>query len=123
MKKLVNEKGETIKEQQPEILRDISQLAGSMNEVEKGMIETTQKEYGTAKLLKNLPFVVAGKTGSAQVSMKQKTNAFFTGYGPVGEEKKIVILVLIEDAREGGSNSVPVAYDVFRWYYENRISK
>ncbi|KKU89086.1 MAG: Response regulator receiver protein [Candidatus Wolfebacteria bacterium GW2011_GWA2_47_9b] len=93
------------------------------DEVEKGMIETTQKEYGTAKLLKNLPFVVAGKTGSAQVSMKQKTNAFFTGYGPVGEEKKIVILVLIEDAREGGSNSVPVAYDVFRWYYENRISK
>lgn len=123
MKKLVNEKGETVKERQPEVLRDISQLADSMNEVEKGMIETTQKGYGTAKLLKNLPFIVAGKTGSAQVSMKQKTNAFFTGYGPVGGERKIVVLVLIEDAREGGSNSVPVAYDVFRWYYENRLQK
>lgn len=123
MKKLVNEKGETVKEQQPEVLRDISRLARSMDEVEKGMIETTQKEYGTAKLLKGLPFVVAGKTGSAQVSMKQKTNAFFTGYGPVGGEKKIVVLVLVEDAREGGSNAVPVAYDVFRWYYENRLKK
>lgn len=121
MKKLVNEKGETVKEQQPEVLRDISQLAGAMDEVEKGMIETTQKDYGTAKLLKNLPFVVAGKTGSAQVSMKQKTNAFFSGYGPIGSDKKIAVLVLIEDAREGGSNSVPVAYDVFKWYYENRL--
>ena len=123
MKKMVNEKGDTLNEQRPELLRDISHLAGSMNEVEKGMIETTQKDYGTARLLKGLPFVVAGKTGSAQVSMKQKTNAFFTGYGPVGGEKKIVVLVLVEDALEGGSNAVPVAYDVFRWYYENRLKK
>ncbi|EKD24261.1 MAG: hypothetical protein ACD_81C00067G0006 [uncultured bacterium] len=121
MKKLVDEKGAVIREQQPQVLRDISSLKSSMDEVEKGMIETTQKDYGTAKLLKNLPFVVAGKTGSAQVSMKQKTNAFFTGYGPIGAEKRIAVLVLIEDAREGGSNSVPVAYDVFKWYYENRM--
>lgn len=123
MQKMVNEKGETVAERQPQLLRDISHLAGPMTEVEKGMIETTQKDYGTAHLLKNLPFVVAGKTGSAQVSMKQKTNAFFSGYGPIGGDKRIVVLVLIEDAREGGSNSVPVAYDVFRWYYENRLKK
>lgn len=121
MQKLVNEKGEMVIERQPQVLRDISHLARPMAEVEKGMIETTQKDYGTAHLLKSLPFVVAGKTGSAQVSMKQKTNAFFSGYGPIGSDKRIVVLVLIEDAREGGSNSVPVAYDVFRWYYENRL--
>lgn len=123
MQRLVDEKGDVVMERQPQLLRDISYLADAMTEVEKGMIETTQKDYGTAHLLKGLPFVVAGKTGSAQVSMKQKTNAFFSGYGPIGSDKRIVVLVLIEDAREGGSNSVPVAYDVFRWYYENRMAK
>ena len=88
MQKLVDEKGETVIERRPQLLRDISHLAGPMAEVEKGMIETTQKDYGTAVLLRGLPFVVAGKTGSAQVSMKQKTNAFFSGYGPIGGEKE-----------------------------------
>ncbi len=135
LKKMVNEKGDVVAERKPTVLRDLTRFASAMGEVEKGMIQTTQKEYGTAYMLHDLPFVVAGKTGSAQVSLNSKTNAFFVGYGPVrnasrsdaggpvGSDRPIVVLVLIEDSLEGGHNAVPVAYDVFKWYYTNRILK
>jgi len=44
------------------------------------------------------------------------------GYAPI-ENPQIAILVLVEDAREGSLNAVPVAKDVLRWYYENRVRK
>ncbi|MEK7163059.1 MAG: penicillin-binding transpeptidase domain-containing protein, partial [Patescibacteria group bacterium] len=64
----------------------------------------------------------AAKTGSSQVENKTKTNAFFVGYAPK-DNPQIAILVLVEDAREGSINAVPVAKDILKWYYENRIVK
>jgi len=89
-------------------------------EVEKGMVDAVEKDYGTAHLLANIPIKIAAKTGSAQIQNNQKTNAFFVGYAPL-PDPEIAILVLIEDAREGSLNAVPVAQKVFEWYYENRI--
>ena len=31
------------------------------------------------------------------------------------------ILILVERAKEGSLNAVPIAKDVFNWYYENRL--
>lgn len=123
VKKIESDKGDLIKEVQPDILRDNTYMADVLREVEKGMIEATQKSYGTAVMLKDLPFIVAGKTGSAQVELNTKVNAFFVGYGPVGGDpaKQIAILVLIENARDGSLNTTPVAYDVLKWYYDNRL--
>ena len=70
--------------------------------------------------LHDLPYSAAAKTGSAQVQNNAKTNAFTVAYAPY-EEPEIVILVLVEDAREGSLNSVPIARDVLEWYYYNRI--
>jgi cell division protein FtsI/penicillin-binding protein 2 len=60
------------------------------------------------------------------VESKAKTNAFFIGCGPLPLESEeydpICILVLVENAKEGSLNAVPVAYDVFEWYYNNRIN-
>ena len=39
----------------------------------------------------------------------------------ISAPKQIAVLVLIEDAREGSLNAVPVAQKIFEWYYENRI--
>ncbi len=94
----------------------------SFDEVEAGMLQTTQKDYGTAYTLNGIPMDIAAKTGSAQVQNNKKENAFFVGYAPV-PNPQIAILILIEDAREGSLNAVPVAKDVFDWYYKNRIQK
>ena len=107
-----------------QILFDASDLASEMTEVEKGMEDAVYKDYGTAHSLASLPFHIAMKTGSAQVSLNTKTNALVVGYGPVGENvtPEIAILVLVEDAKEGSLNALPIANDVFDWYYRNRIA-
>ena len=105
-----------------EILRDLSgDLGSSLRVVREGMEAAVRMPYGTAYQLSDLPFSVGAKTGTSQVSGK-KLNAFFVGYAPA-EDPQLAILVLIEDAREGSLNAVPVARDVMLWYYENRIKK
>ena len=113
-----------------EITKDFSNLAPYIKEVQKGMEDVVSEWYGTAHLLADLPVSVAAKTGSAQVANNTRTNAFFVGYLPaealakVGAplDMQIAILVLIENAREGSLNAVPVAKDVLDWYYWNRLS-
>lgn len=122
VKRIVNAKGDTVREMQPEIIADNSDLLPALREVQKGMRDGSQKPYGTSYLLHDLPFVTASKTGSAQIQGNTKLNAFYVGYAPI-EDPKIAILILIEDARDGGGNAVPVAHDVLKWYYENRLKK
>ncbi len=116
---------------EPEVIRDFSDLSGEIKEVQEGMKDTVRKYYGTAYALADLPIQVAGKTGSSQVANNTRTNAFFVAYLPaealveVGAplDKQIAILVLIENAREGSLNAVPVGKDVLDWYYWNRLTK
>lgn len=105
------------------IAADFRSLAPSIKEVQEGMRETVQAKMGTARLLNDLLFPVAGKTGSAQVQNNSKENAFFVGYAQADQESapEIAILVLIEHSREGSLNAVPIAKDVLNWYYKNRM--
>ncbi|MEK9186173.1 MAG: penicillin-binding transpeptidase domain-containing protein, partial [Patescibacteria group bacterium] len=107
---------------QPEKLMDFSDWSEEIKEVRIGLQDAVSKWYGTANLLSSLPISAAGKTGSAQTTNNTRTNAFFVGYAPA-EEPEIAILVLIENAREGSLNAVPIAKDVLEWYYYNRIMK
>ena len=110
---------------------NFSDMGEYVKEVQKGMEDAVSKWYGTANLLADLPVTAAGKTGSAQIANNTKTNAFFVGYLPaealakagVSLDKQIAILVLIENAREGSLNAVPVGRDVLEWYYWNRLIK
>lgn len=107
------------------LVLDISDLEPVLKEIRKGMEDAVSKPYGTAYSLSDLPLKVAAKTGSAQTANNTKTNALFVGYGPANPPaggQQVAILVLIEDAREGSLNAVPIAEDVFRWYYNNRLN-
>ena len=131
VKEIKDENGNAVLSRGPELLKDFSYLNGEIKEVQKGMEDAVNKWYGTAYSLANLFVGVAAKTGSAQVSNNTKTNAFFVGYLPaealakVGAplDKQIAILVLIENAREGSLNAVPVGKDVLDWYYWNRLTR
>ncbi len=122
VKKIISEKKETVKETNPKIIKDYSSDIEIIKKVQKGMIDGVEKSYGTSHLLADLPMSVAAKTGSSQIENKKKINAFFVGYAPT-ENPQIAILVLVEDAREGSINTVPIAKDVLKWYYYNRIVK
>ena len=125
MKAVINHKGEEIIRSEPIVLKDISQeIGGYVEEIQQGMRDAVAKPYGTANLLNGLSIKVAAKTGTSQVNNNEKINAFFVGYAPYDPpagEPQIAILVLVENAREGSLNVVPVARDVFLWYYNNRI--
>ena len=105
----------------PSVIADLSGFSPQINEVQRGMKDAVDMPYGTAYLLHDLPIEVAAKTGSAQIQNNAKTNAFFVGYMPANNPE-IAILVLVEDAKEGSLNAVPIARDVLSWYYEHRIA-
>lgn len=110
-----------LKSASSEVLIDFSYLGNYIKEIKKGMNDAVTKYYGTANMLGGIPIDIGAKTGSSQVSNNTKTNAFFVGYMPL-EKPEIAILVLIENAKEGSLNAVPVAKDVMEWYYWNRIA-
>lgn len=122
VKKITTEDGKVVKELEPKILKDYSSDNDIIKEIQHGMIDAVKKSYGTAYLLADLPVSVAAKTGTAQIESNTKVNAFFVGYAPA-ENPQIAILVLVENAKEGSLNAVPVAKDVLEWYYYNRIVK
>ena len=106
------------------IISDISYLSPQFEEVRKGMRLVATSKRSMANTLGDLPFAVEGKTGTAQVKNNQELNAFFVGYTvpDVGtSQQQIAVLVLVENSREGSLNAVPIAKDVFNWYYWNRI--
>lgn len=109
-----------IKNAEPEILIDFSDLKKYIEEIKIGMADTVRKSYGTANMLSDIPESIGAKTGSSQVANNMKINAFFVGFMPL-ENPEIAILVLIENAKEGSLNAVPIAKDVLEWYYWNRL--
>jgi len=82
--------------------------------VRQGMRQTVTS--GSATSLQSLPVAVAGKTGSAQWSTKEKTHAWFTGFAPY-EKPEIVITILVEQGGEGSEVAVPIAREVMQWYF------
>jgi len=102
------------------VLYDLTYLSPELTEVARGLTDTVVKPYGTAYILHDLPITSAAKTGSAQVAGNTKTNAFTVAYAPV-ESPQIALLVLVEDAREGSLNTVPIAKEVLYWYATNRL--
>lgn len=123
MKTIRDNAGVILKETRPELMSDFSfAVSEALKDVRAGMRDVVLKPYGTAHSLNDLPINVAAKTGTAQVQNNAKVNAFFVGYAPF-EDPQISLLVLVENAREGSLNTIPVARDIFLWYYKNRLTK
>lgn len=69
---------------------------------------------GVAQSLGSLPFLVAGKTGTAEWRDGKLPHAWFEGYAPENHPKT-VILVLMEEGGEGSIVAVPVAREILAW--------
>jgi penicillin-binding protein 2 len=105
----------------PTVTADLTnEIADTLPAVREGMRDVVAKEYGSAYMMHGLPIKVAGKTGTAQFAFNQKVNAFFVGFAPY-DDPSLALIILVENAREGSLNTLPVANDVFLWYYKNRI--
>ena len=67
---------------------------------------------GTGRSLKNHPWRIAGKTGTAEVA-GHPSHAWFVGFAPYGPAtNRIAFAIILENAGYGGANAAPVAGDI-----------
>jgi cell division protein FtsI/penicillin-binding protein 2 len=117
VKKIVNEKGETIKEGKPAIIRRVvsENTAWMLKSFLYGVIVN-----GTAKAAGVNGLNVAGKTGTARQIIKglyshKNYFASFVGFYPV-EDPQVVCLVILDNPKHGGytggSTSAPIFHEI-----------
>lgn len=71
---------------------------------------------GSARFLADLPFAVAGKTGTAETGAYGKNHGWFTGFAPY-EHPELVITVLVEQGTGGSTDAVPIAKEILYDYF------
>jgi len=115
------------------IIKPIAFNPYSISEIRKGMYDVCNTLGGTAyRTMHKLPIVVAGKTGTSQVtSIPQSTvrrlkeselayfhrsHAWITTYAPY-KNPQFVVTVLVEHGGHGGSTSGPIAAKIYKWLY------
>lgn len=104
----------------PVVSENLTYLLPQIQQVQQGMLAGVADPRGTAYTMDNLPAQACAKTGSAQVKNNQEENALFVGYFPC-VNPRIALLILIENSKQGSLNAVPIAKNIFDWYYNNRI--
>ena len=87
--------------------------AAQLKELMKGVVRN-----GTGTGLADLPYDIAGKTGTAEYGNTEEENAhsWFVGFSNTGSSD-IVVAVIIEDGGYGSTAALPVARAVFQSYF------
>lgn len=118
------------------ILPEMKQVAldpDVMKTIHEGMYDVCNTPRGTAYAhLRDLPIVVAGKTGTSQVvaiaqsvvnrakehdlEYWQRSHALLTTYAPY-DKPKYIITTLVEHGGHGGGTNGPVVADIYKWMY------
>jgi penicillin-binding protein 2 len=84
--------------------------------VRAGMRETVFSSSGSGRLLSTLEVETAGKTGTAQFGTQDKTHSWYSSFGPY-EDPEIAIVILVEGGGDGHDWAVPVAKEIYEWYF------
>ncbi|HDQ23008.1 MAG TPA: penicillin-binding protein 2 [Candidatus Uhrbacteria bacterium] len=114
VKEIISNTGE-VQKIEPVIIRENFISQANINIIKKAMRQTVT--LGSAQYLNNLKVEVSGKTGTAQWHSNKQPHSWFAGFAPY-DAPEVVITVLVEEGGEGSAVSVPIAYDVLKWYFE-----
>ena len=114
VKEITDAEDNTIEKIQPEIMNSNFISAKNINIVKQGLRQAVLS--GSSQAMANLPFSVAGKTGTAQFGDEGKTHAWFTCFAPY-ENPEIVMTVLVEAGGEGHEAALPIAKNALSWWF------
>jgi penicillin-binding protein 2 len=115
--KIIDAEKNIVRDMPAKIIRKNFIRPENIKVVQKGMRQAVLT--GSARALADLSVKVAGKTGTAQFGKGSQTHAWFVGYAPY-EDPQIVLTILIEGGGEGHRAAVPVAKEVFEWYFKQK---
>lgn len=117
------------------VLQQVS--AENWEQVQIAMRDVVHSKKGTARAIaKGMDYVMAGKTGTAQVigiaqgekydaeqiKERQRDHALFIGYAPY-DKPEIAIAVIVENGGSGGATAAPLARSIVDWYMQQRVPK
>ena len=85
--------------------------AAALRELMHGVVS-----YGTASSLSDLPWNIAGKTGTAEYGNQGNAHGWFIGFSDTGSAD-IVVAVIVENGQSGSAAAVPVARQIFESYF------
>ncbi|PIQ13819.1 MAG: penicillin-binding protein 2, partial [Hydrogenophilales bacterium CG18_big_fil_WC_8_21_14_2_50_58_12] len=102
--------------------------------VKKAMIAVTQPGGTAARVGAGAPYLIAGKTGTAQViaikqtekyvasrvSERNRDHALFIAYAPA-DDPKIALAILVENGGHGGSVAGPIARVVIDYFLLGKV--
>ncbi|SFV71237.1 Cell division protein FtsI [Peptidoglycan synthetase] [hydrothermal vent metagenome] len=118
------------------VLKHIEFNKRYLSTIRKGMYDVCNIRRGTAfNTMSKLPIVVAGKTGTSQVtSIPQSTkkrlkesqlayfhrsHAWITTYAPY-DNPKYIVTMLVEHGGHGGSTAGPIVAEIYKWLYAHK---
>lgn len=113
----------------PQIVDRISLNPGHVELVKQGMMDVTQPGGTAASIGAGAPYLIAAKTGTAQVigikqgekyneatvAERHRDHALFIAYAPA-EAPRIALAVIVENGGHGGSAAGPIARRVMDYY-------
>jgi len=114
---------------QPEVMDRVTLNPAHVELVKQGMLDVTQPGGTAASIGAGAPYLIAAKTGTAQVvGIKQgekynesalderlRDHALFIAYAPA-EAPRIALAVIVENGGHGGSAAGPIARKVMDYY-------
>lgn len=106
--------GNLVKEYANEIIRENFISSNNIETVRAGMRQNV--ESGSGRKLNDLPIAAAGKTGTAQFGIEDKTHSWYVCFAPY-DNPQIALVVLIEGGGEGNETAVPVAREILQYYF------
>ncbi len=90
--------------------------AQTLAQIRSILFQVVESPYGTGRRSRIEGVTVAGKTGTAQNSHGED-HAWFVAFAPV-EAPQIAVVVLAENAGQGGKVAAPISHKVLKTYFE-----
>jgi len=112
---VVDENDKVIDVKKSEVIRKGFISPSNLEIVRRGMRQTVTS--GSGRSLNDLSVAIAGKTGTAQFGPNNSLeHGWFTSFAPY-ENPQIVLTILVEGAGGGDKTAVPIAREVYKWYF------
>jgi len=118
----------------PKVMGRISAKEQNLELIRKALVDVVNGPGGTGSKSRLKGFVVAGKTGTAQVielgkekgmskelASEFEDHAWFVAIGPA-DKPALAVAIVLEHGGHGGSAAAPVARELFETYVENSQS-
>ena len=114
-----NDGKEVLETYTPTLLDDLALSPETLSAVKEGMLAVTQSG-SVASYFRNLPVEVGAKTGSAQVTGREESNAVFVCFAPY-DDPQVAMTIVVE---QGGSGSElgRLAAAILQYYFVDKYT-